>query len=81
MEYCASAASAASAASMLAEEIWQTAEGFVEVPTYLQTQLKKCGGNVLNCLHFGLSQFKVRIILLNLRKAPFDIFHNVVIPT
>ena len=29
MEYCASAA------SMLAEEIWQIAEGFVEVPTYL----------------------------------------------
>ena len=29
MEYCVSAA------SMLAEEIWQIAEGFVEVPVYL----------------------------------------------
>ena len=29
MEYCASAA------SMLAEEIWQIAEGFEEVPVYL----------------------------------------------
>ena len=36
MEYCASAA------SMLAEEIWQNAEGFVEVPAYLWAQLKKC---------------------------------------
>ena len=37
MEYCASAA------SMLAEEIWQIAEGFVEVPVNLLVQLKKCG--------------------------------------
>ena len=29
MEYCASAA------SMLAEEIWQIAEGFVEVPEHI----------------------------------------------
>ena len=35
MEYCASAA------SMLAEEIWQIAEGFVEVPVNLLVQLKK----------------------------------------
>ena len=34
MEYCASAA------SMLAEEIWHIAEGFVEVPV---NQLNKCG--------------------------------------
>ena len=37
MEYCVSAA------SMLAEEIWQIAEGFVEVPVNLLVQLKKCG--------------------------------------
>ena len=37
MEYCASAA------SMLAEEIWQIAEGFVEVSVNLLVQLKKCG--------------------------------------
>ena len=36
LEYCASAA------SMLAEEIWQIAEGFVEVPVNLLVQLKKC---------------------------------------
>ena len=42
MEYCASAA------SMLAEEIWQIAEGFVEVPANLNPQLKKCGKNVPN---------------------------------
>ena len=42
MEYCASAA------SMLAEEIWQIAEGFVEVPANLQAELKKCGINVPN---------------------------------
>ena len=35
MEYCASAA------SMLAEEFWQIAEGFVEVPVNLQAQIKK----------------------------------------
>ena len=35
MEYCASAA------SMLVEEIWQIAEGFVEVTANLQAQLKK----------------------------------------
>ena len=34
MEYCASAA------SMLAEEFWQIAEGFVEVPVNLYTQIK-----------------------------------------
>ena len=34
MEYCASAA------SMLAEEFWQIAEGFVEVPVNLQAQIK-----------------------------------------
>ena len=45
MEYCASAASAA---SMLVEEIWQIVEGFVEVPANLQAQLKKCGRNVPN---------------------------------
>ena len=33
MEFCASAA------SMLVEEIWQIAEGFVEVPVNLQSQL------------------------------------------
>ena len=37
MEYCASVA------SMLAEEIWQIAEGFVEVSANLLAQLKKCG--------------------------------------
>ena len=42
MEYCASAA------SMLAEEIWQIAEGFVEVPVNLLAQLKKCGKNIPN---------------------------------
>ena len=42
MEYCASAG------SMLAEEIWQIVEGFVEVPAYLKAQLKKCGRNVPN---------------------------------
>ena len=42
MEYCASAA------SMLAEEIWQIAEGFVEVPVNLLVQLKKCGKNIPN---------------------------------
>ena len=42
MEYCASAA------SMLAEEIWQIAEGFVEVPVNLMVQLKKCGKNIPN---------------------------------
>ena len=30
----------ASAASMLAEEFWQIAEGFVEVPVNLQAQIK-----------------------------------------
>ena len=34
MEYCASAA------SMLAEEFWQIAEGFVEVPVNLEAQIK-----------------------------------------
>ena len=34
MEYCASAA------SMLAEEFWQIAEGFVEVPVNLQAQIR-----------------------------------------
>ena len=33
VEYCTSAA------SMLAEDIWQIAEGFVEVPTNLEAQL------------------------------------------
>ena len=42
MDYCASAA------SMLAEEIWQIEEGFVEVPTNFQAQFKKCGTNVPN---------------------------------
>ena len=42
MEYCASAA------SMLAEEIRQIAEGFVEVPVNLLVQLKKCGKNIPN---------------------------------
>ena len=42
MEYCASAA------SMLAAEIWQIVEGFVEVPINLKTQLEKCGRNVPN---------------------------------
>ena len=42
MEYCASAA------SMLAEEIWQIAEGFVKVPVNLLAQLKKCGKNIPN---------------------------------
>ena len=37
MEYCASAM------SMLAEEFWQIAEEFVEVPANLYAQLKKCG--------------------------------------
>ena len=40
--------------------------------------LKKCGRNVSNDLHCGLLHLKVKIILLNLRKVPFDIFHNVV---
>ena len=35
MEYCASVA------SMLAEEIWQIEEGFVDLPTNLQAQFKK----------------------------------------
>ena len=39
MEYCVSAA------SMLAEEMWQNGEGFVEVLTKMETQLKKCGRN------------------------------------
>ena len=34
MEYCASAT------SLLAEEIWHIAEGFVEVPINLQAQIK-----------------------------------------
>ena len=34
MEFCASAA------SMLAEEFWQIAEGFVEVPVNLQAQIR-----------------------------------------
>ena len=42
MEYCASDA------NMLAEEIWQIAEGFVEVPAHLKAKLKKCGGNIPN---------------------------------
>ena len=42
IKYCASAA------SMLAEEIWQIAEGFVEVPVNLLVQLKKCGKNIPN---------------------------------
>ena len=42
MEYCASAA------IMFAEEIWQIAEGFVEVPVNLLVQLKKCGKNIPN---------------------------------
>ena len=33
MEYCASTA------SMLAEEIWQTVEGFVEIPATLWDQI------------------------------------------
>ena len=37
MEYCASAA------SMLAEEIQQIAEGFVEVSANLKALMKKCG--------------------------------------
>ena len=52
MEYCASAA------SMLAEEIWQIAEGFVEVSINLYAQLKKCGRNVPNDKQGGLSQLK-----------------------
>ena len=40
MEYCASAA------SMLAEEMWKIAEGFEEVSANLQAQLKKYGINV-----------------------------------
>ena len=42
MEYCESAA------SMLAEEIWQIVEGFVEVHINLQAQLKKFGRSVPN---------------------------------
>ena len=38
----------ASAASMLAEEIWQTVEGFVEVPVNLLVQLKKGEKNIPN---------------------------------
>jgi len=33
---------------MLAEEIWQIAEGFVEVSVKLLVQLKKCGKNIPN---------------------------------
>ena len=44
MEYCASTA------SMLTEEIWQIAEGFVEIPPNLQAQFKKCRRNVTNDL-------------------------------
>ena len=42
MEYCASAV------SMLAEEIWQIAEEFLEVPANLKAQIKKCGRNIPN---------------------------------
>ena len=42
MEYCESSA------SMLAEEIWQIAEGFVEGPVNVLFQLKKCGKNITN---------------------------------
>ena len=42
MEYCASTV------RMLAEEIWQIAEGFVEVLVNLLAQLKKCGKNIPN---------------------------------
>ena len=42
MEYCVSAA------SMLPQEIWQIAEGFVKVPGNLLVQLKKCGKNIPN---------------------------------
>ena len=45
MEYCASIVSIV---SMLAEEIWQIAEGFVEVLVNLLAQLKKCGKNIPN---------------------------------
>ena len=41
MEYCASAA------SMLAEEIWQNAEGFVE--EWLET-FHKTGSNIINVM-------------------------------
>ena len=37
---------------MLAEEIWQIAEGFVEDPVYLLVQLKKCGKNIKNVDNF-----------------------------
>ena len=40
MEYCASAT------SILAEEIWQISEGFVEVPENPQAQFKICGIHV-----------------------------------
>ena len=38
MEFCASAA------SMLAEEFWQIAEGFLELPVNLQVQIKNVDG-------------------------------------
>ena len=62
MEYCASAA------SMLAEEISQIAEGFVEVPANMQVQLKICGRYVP----------KLLLIVFSIWKVPCDSFHNMV---
>ena len=47
MEYCETTI------SMLAEEIWQIAEEFLEVPANLKAQLKKCGRNVPNDYQYG----------------------------
>ena len=38
----------ASAASMLAEEIWQIVEGFVEIPANRWGQFNKCGIDIQN---------------------------------
>ena len=69
MEYCTSAV------SMLAEEIWQIAEGFVEVPVNLLVQMQKCGKNIpmIN----NMDNFVEETLIISTSwKATWDIFHN-----
>ena len=60
---------------MLAEEIWQIVEGFVEVPVNLLVQLKKCG-KIFQMINNVDNFVEETLIISTMWKATWDIFHN-----
>ena len=71
MEYCASAA------SMLAEEFWQIAEGFVEVPVNLQAQIKNVEEITQMINNVDSKSYKGKTILWKKCLEDSDILQNV----